>query len=62
MNKYETDPEWLDSSPRLREDVLALKRLTAPETFAVTWCQSSESMTAFCLLVYASGQKFRSGL
>ena len=31
MNKDETAPEWLDLPPRLREDVLALKRLTVPE-------------------------------
>ena len=42
--------------------MLALKRLTAPEKPAVTRCRVSESMTAFYLLGYASGQGFGLGL
>ena len=38
LNKDETAPEWLDPAPRLREGVLALKTLTAPENTAVTKC------------------------
>ena len=40
MNKDETDPEWLDPDPRprLREDVLALRRITVLEKPAVTRC------------------------
>ena len=38
INKDETSPEWLDPSPRLREDVLALNRLTVPKNSAVTRC------------------------
>ena len=30
LDKDETAPEWLDPNPRLREDIVALKRLTAP--------------------------------
>ena len=62
LNKDETAPEWLDPPPRLREDVLALKRLTAPEKTAVTRCRASESMTDFYLLGDASGQGFGLGL
>ena len=60
--KDETAPECLEPAPRLREDVLALKRITAPENSAVPRCRASESMTAFYLLGYASGQGFGSGL
>ena len=42
--------------------MLALNRLNAPEKPAVTMCRASESMTAFDLLVDASGQGFGSGL
>ena len=38
MNKDETAPEWLEPTPRLRENVLALERLTAPENPAVKRC------------------------
>ena len=38
LNKDETAPEWIDPAPRLREDVLALKRLTEPENPAATRC------------------------
>ena len=40
MNKDETDPEWFDPDPRprLREDVMALKRITVLEKPAVTRC------------------------
>ena len=38
INKDETAPDWLDPEPRLREYVLALKRLTATEKPAVTRC------------------------
>ena len=61
-NKAETAPEWLDPAPRLREDMLELKRLTATENPAVTRCRASESMNAFYILGYASGQGFGSGL
>ena len=47
MNKDETAPEWIDPSPRLMEDVLELKRLTAPEKPAATRCRALESMTDF---------------
>ena len=47
MDKDETAPEWLDLAPRLSEDILALKRTTAPEKPAVTRCQASKSITAF---------------
>ena len=62
LNREEIAPEWLDPAPRLREDVLALKRLTVPENPEVTRCRASESMTAFYLLGYASGQGFGLGL
>ena len=38
LDKDETAPEWLDPSTRLRDDILALKRLAAPENTAVTRC------------------------
>ena len=38
MKKDETETEWIEPPPRLREDVLALKRLTAPENPALTRC------------------------
>ena len=38
VNKDETAPEWLDPSPRLREDVLVFKRFTEPEKPTVTRC------------------------
>ena len=50
MNKDETAPEWLELDPSLREYVLALKRVTAPEKTAVKRCRASESITAFYLL------------
>ena len=50
MNNYETAPEWLDPDTRLREDVLALKRLTAPKNPAATRCRASDSMNAFYIL------------
>ena len=59
---YETALEWLDPYPRLREDFLALKRLTAPKYPTVTRCRALESMTAFYLLGDASGKGFGSGL
>ena len=62
LNKDETSPDWIDPDPRLREDVLALKRLTETENPAVTRCLELESMTAFYLLGAASGQGFGSGL
>ena len=46
MNMDETAPEWLDPPPRLREDVLTLKRITAPEKPAATRRRSSESINA----------------
>ena len=62
MNKDETTPEWIDPPPRLREDVLVLKRLAAPEKPAVKMCQALDSMTDFYLLGDAIGQGFGSGL
>ena len=62
MNKYEISLERLDPDPRLREDVLALKRLTAPENPVLTRCQASESMTDFYLLGDSIGKGFDSGL
>ena len=62
LNKNEKTPEWLDPAPRLREDFLALKRLTAPKYPTVTRCRALESMTDFYLLGDASGQGFGSGL
>ena len=59
MNKDEIAPEWLYPPPRLMEDVLVLKRLTAPETPAVKSCRASDSMTYFYLLGDASGQGFQ---
>ena len=41
---------------------MALKSITEPENPAVTRCQASESMTAFYLIGYASGQGFGSGM
>ena len=38
LDKDETSPEWIDTDPRLREDILTLKRLTAPEKPAVRRC------------------------
>ena len=60
--KDETSPEWLEPEPRLREDVLELKRLTVPEKPSVTRCRALESMTAFYLLGDSSGQGFGLGL
>ena len=62
MNKDETALEWIEPSPRLMEDMLVLKRLTAPENPAVTRCRALESMTDFYLLGDASGQGFCSSL
>ena len=62
MNKNEIAPEWIDPTPRLREDVLVLKRLAAPEKPAVARCRASESMTAFYLLGDTSGKGFGLGL
>ena len=62
MNKDDTALECLDPSSRLRGDVLALNRLTAPENPAVTSCRASESMTGFYLLGDTSGQGFGSVL
>ena len=62
INKDETYPEWFDLAPRLRDDLLALTRLTDPEKPAITRCRASESMTDFYLLGYASDQGFGSGL
>ena len=42
LNKYETASEWLEPAPILREDVLVLKNLNAPEKPAVTRCRASE--------------------
>ena len=58
LNKNKTVPKLLYPSPRVREDMLALKRLTAPENHAVTKCRASESMTSFYLLGDASDQGF----
>ena len=57
-NKDETTPEWLDPdpAPRIREYVLVMKRLSAPENPSVTRCRASESITALYLLGDASGQ------
>ena len=62
INKDKTATEWIYPEPRFREDMLALKRITAPEKPAVTRCQEPESMTDFYLLEDASGQGFGSGL
>ena len=62
LNKDETSPELLDPDPRLREDVLALKRLTASEKPEITRCRASELMTAFYLIEDASGKGFGLGL
>ena len=62
LENYERAPEWIDLDPRLRQDILALKRLAAPENPAVTRCRASESMTDFYLLVDASVQGFGLGL
>ena len=62
IHKYEAVPELLDPPTRLREDIVALKRLTAPHNPEITRCRASESMTAFYLLGYASGQGFGLGL
>ena len=58
INKDKTAPEWIDPYPRLRENVLALKSLTAPKKPAVRRCKASESMNDFYLLEDASGQGF----
>ena len=47
LDKDETAAEWLDPAPRLRQDILALKRLTALKKPAVTRCRASESMANF---------------
>ena len=62
VNKDETAPEWLDSLPRLRGHVLALKSFTELEKPAVESWRASESMADFYLLGDASGQGFGSGL
>ena len=62
LNKYETAPEWLDPDPRLREDLLALKRLTALEKPAVTRCRVLESMNYLYILRDASSKGFGLGL
>ena len=62
LEKYETAPEWINTPLMLREDIVALKRINAPEKPAVTRCRALESMTAFYLLGYASGQGFGLGL
>ena len=62
LDKDEIAPEWIDLDPRLMEDILALKRLTAPENPAVTRCRASESMTTFYLLGDSSGRGFGLGL
>ena len=38
LEKEETAPEWLDPDPSLREDIVAFKRITAPENPAVIRC------------------------
>ena len=38
LDKDETAPEWFDPDLRLGEDIMAFKRLTAPEKPAVTRC------------------------
>ena len=62
MDKDETAPEWLDPAPRLRQDILALKRLTAPGNTSVKMCRALESMNAFYILGDASGKWFGLGL
>ena len=62
MNKDETDLEWLDPPPRLREDVLALTRITTPDNPSLRRRRASDSMTDFYILGDASGQGFGSGL
>ena len=62
LENDETFPEWLDPPPRLREDIVVLKRITAPEKPAVTRCRASESMNEFYLIRDASGRGFGSGL
>ena len=62
LNKNKTVPKLLYPSPRVREDMLALKRLTAPENHALTRCLVSDSMTDFYLIGDESGQGFGSGL
>ena len=62
MKKDETAPEWLDPAPRLREDVMELKSLTAPEKPSVTRCWELESMTDFYLLWDSNGQGIGLGL
>ena len=58
LDKDEAAAEWLDPSPRLREDTVALKSLAAPAKHVVTKCQALESMTKFYLLGDARGQGF----
>ena len=55
LNKYEIAPEWIDPYPRLREDIVTLKSLMAPDKPVLTRCRSSYSMNEFYLLVDASG-------
>ena len=62
LDKYKTAPEWIDPPPRLREDIVALKRLIAPEKPALKRCRASDSMNDFYLLVDAISQGFGLGL
>ena len=38
LHKYEAAPEWLDPTPRFREEIVELKRHMAPDRPAVTRC------------------------
>ena len=58
LDKDEAAAEWIDPSPRLREDTVALKSLAAPAKHVVTKCQALESMNKFYLLGDARGQGF----
>ena len=62
LDKDEAAAEWIDPSPRLREDTVALKSLAAPAKHVVTKCQALESMNKFYLLGDARGQGFGSDL
>ena len=62
LDKDVSTTEWLDLVPRLREDIVALKRLTAPHKHEIKRCRALELMTAFYLLGYASSQGFGLGL
>ena len=62
IEKDETAPERLDPDPRLREDIVALKRLTNTEKPAVIRRRASESTIEFYLLGNASGKGFGLGL